>query len=233
MFKNKGKYILIFVVIVQLILPLGLLLYQSNIQKKLDNMEPNVRIKIASIGVDTETIEIQFEIDYDTGYFVNEDSGNIDEFSYIIFEDSETEYSRYSYSNEKPNHNKYVRYANYYELYSMTKPLKGEFSRFGDYYMVLYDRENEASNIAHHVCEGPETEAYAELTVHNGRFILKDAYVNGIRLDDYLTAYDKGEIDIQRYQYNYFDDFSLEYYDKLDEKSKEIVDNLAGKMLDE
>jgi hypothetical protein len=93
--------------------------------------------------------------------------------------------------------------------------------------------EVKKENIAAGYFERPETEAYIDLTVRNGRFVVKDVIVNGMSLEEYVKACDSQEINIERFQTTYYnDDFNLgEYYDSLNQESQEMVDDLAGKIL--
>ena len=227
MFKSKGKIFFIIILVIQLLVPFGILIYQGALNKKINETPQNVRLKINSISVYEEDICISVDVNSIHPLTVGEDK-------YLVFDELTDEYSDYYTSKEKPNHERYISFRNIYDLNDIAVPLQKEYSHFSDSYWSIYDRDNEASNIAHQKCEGPATQAYADIAVHNGNFVLKNATIGGLCLEDYLKAIDNGKIDIKRYDFNYFDkDFNLgDYYNNLDEDTKEMVDDLAGQILE-
>ena len=228
MFKSKGKIILIIILIIQLLIPFGMLIYQGALNKKVNETPENVRLKINSISIYEENVCISVDVNSIHPLTVGEDK-------YLVFDELTDEYSDYYTSKEKPNHERYITFSNIYDLGDIATPLPKDYAHFSDSYWSIYDRENEASNIAHKRCEGPETEAYVDIAVHNGNFVLKNASIGGLSLEDYLKAINNGEINLNRYEFNYFDeDFNLgDYYDNLDEDTKEMVDELAGQILEQ
>jgi hypothetical protein len=234
MFRNKTKIILIIVLIFQFISPLGLLVYQANIQNKLNTLEANVRLEVDSISTDVGYITIEPRIYYEDAVNIDEYLSNFaEDYNYISFVGYDNEgYSKYSFDIDKPDQDIYVG-ENLYDFYFIEIPFEDDFEKFGDCYWNIYHKENEKENIAAGYFEGPETEAYIDLTVRNGRFVVKDVIVNGMSLEEYVKACDSGEINIERFQTTYYnDDFNLgEYYDSLNQESQEMVDDLAGKIL--
>ncbi len=228
MFKSKGKIILIIILVIQLVIPFGMLIYQGTLNKKVNETPENVRLKINSISIYEENVCISVDVNSIHPLTVGEDN-------YLVFDKLVSEYSNYYTSKKKPNHERYITFRNIYDLGDIATPLPKDYAHFSDSYWSIYDRESEASNIAHKRCEGPETEAYVDIAVHNGNFVLKNATIGGLCLEDYLKAIDNNEIDLRRYEFNYFDkDFNLgDYYDNLDEDTKEMVDELAGQILEQ
>ncbi len=242
MFKNKGKIILIMVLVLQLAAPLGLLVYEATVQNEINNTDANVILKVDSLGMNTDFVTISPEFSYYNMTYIDGDGVDFDddyealsnsEYKYIVFEDGKDGFSTYHISNKKPEHNRYIKNENVYSIYSIDMPVTKDYQNLNERYYHLYDKDNEASNIAHGVCEGPLTEAYVELTIHKNNVVAKNVYINGMALEDYLDACNSEEIHIERFKYNYFDDdFSLmDYYNSLDEDSKEMVDELAGQIL--
>ena len=245
MFRNKTKALLIIFLVIQFLMPLGLLLYKGNTQKTLDNTEANVRLRVESIGIDSEVITIIPEVNHDGIRYVNK-KGVIKElddtetyygdYNFFVFEQGENGYSSYYISDLKPEHNAYILCSDIYNLYSIEIPVDYKYEayeKFGDIYFHVYDKASEEENIEHGVCEGPATEAYVDLTIHNGNLVFKGANVGGYDLYEHLAKCDSGEIDIDRFEYNYFDtDFNLgDYYESLDEDTKELVDKAAESVL--
>ncbi len=242
MFKNKGKIILIIVLVLQLITPLGLLIYEATVQNEINSTETNVILKVDSLGMNTDFVTISPDFTYDNMSYIDADGVDISddyellsnsEYKYIVFEDGEDGFSTYHISNKKPDHNRYIKNDDVYRIYSIDIPLEKEYTNLTEHYYHIYDRYNEASNVAHGVCEGPLTEAYVELIIHQNNVVAKNVNINGMELEDYLEACNNGEIHIERFEFNYFDDdFNLvDYYNSLDEDSKQMVDELAGQIL--
>ena len=97
MFKSKGKIILIIILIIQLLIPFGMLVYQGALNKKVNETPQNVRLKINSISVYEEDICISVDVNSIYPLTVGEDK-------YLVFDELTDEYSDYHPSKEKPNH---------------------------------------------------------------------------------------------------------------------------------
>ena len=98
MFRNKTKIILIIVLIFQFISPLGLLIYQANIQNKLNTLEANVRLEVDSISTDVGYITVEPRIYYEDAVNIDEYLSNFaEDYNYISFVGYDNEgYSKYS-----------------------------------------------------------------------------------------------------------------------------------------
>lgn len=222
MFKRNTKNILIFVIIIQLIIPLAMLLYQANISRNLKNEENYFKIPLRNISYyyDSCSLEMLIDdyIDYDKNYFVFEKTENT---------------TKFTNSDSKPKHNNYL----YLDINSMCDFYNYNYTPEFDFNIdlientnTIYDLDNEKNNISNGLVEGPETEAYAIVSVYKGQIKVVSVFIENYTLEEYLKACENNLIDLKRYQY--IDEFNFsEYFDNLSAEQKDLFNNLTENIL--
>lgn len=215
MFKRNAKNILIFVIIIQLIIPIAMLLYQANISHNLKNENNYFKIPLRSIEYYSDGCSLEILLDESVDYTKN----------YFIFEKSENT-TKFTNSDSKPKHNHYLD-TNTRNIYNLTYVSKYYFNYdFIDYSNIIYDIDNEKRNISNGLVEGPETEAYAIVSVYKGQTKVVSVFIENYTLEEYLKACENKEFDLTRYQY--IDEFNFsEYFNNLPDSQKELFNNLA------
>ncbi len=198
MFKEKTKIILIIVLVVQLITPFTFLIYQSSINKHLENNTEYIKLNIDSISVGYEN-ELFIEFDISEIHKID----NYYKYNYIIFEPSiNNEYSKIKLTNHLPKNNNYIYYNNYLDLFHyISEETFDIYEKHG--YLNLYDKYNELNNITYgYYYEGDLTEAYALVSIYKNQFKINEIYINGYSLQEYIILYETNEINLSRYNYN-------------------------------
>ena len=95
---------------------------------------------------------------------------------------------------------------------------------------TIYDTDNEKSNISNGLVEGPETEAYAIVSVYKGQIKVVSVFIENYTLEEYLKACENNLIDLKRYQY--IDEFNFsEYFENLPDNQKDLINNIAESVL--
>ncbi len=207
MFKRIGKPLLIVLIVIQLTVPMIMLFYQQMINKGMEDSFVRVKLYVDSVWMNDGDIYAQINVDNIHPMTRGEDR-------YLVFEGVDGNgCSNYHTSLMKPDHDAYITFKKVYEFNNVyIENNKTYKTCSSDSWWTLYDRYNEAANIRNDFCEGPYTNAYAVIKVYKGHFEIEDVYLNGYSLDEYLTLCDSGEIDLSRYDVNYFDEF-YEIYD--------------------
>lgn len=198
MLKEKGKIILIIILVVQLITPFTFLIYQKSVNRHLENPNEYIKLNIDSISVSYEN-ELFIEFDISEIHKID----NYYKYDYIIFEPStNNEYSKIKLSNKLPQSNSYIYNEHYYNLfyYEAEEPY-GFYEKHR--HLNLYNKYNELNNIAYGIYEGPITEAYALVGIYNNKYKIVEIYIDGYTINEYVTLYENGEINLLRY--NYYD----------------------------
>ena len=196
MLKEKGKIILIIILVVQLITPFTFLIYQRSVNRHLENPNEYIKLNIDSISVGYEN-ELFIEFDISEIHKID----NYYKYNYIIFEPSiNNEYSKIKLSNKLPQSNSYIYNEHYYNLfyYESEEPY-GFYEKHG--HLNLYNKYNELNNIAYGIYEGPITEAYALVGIYNNKYKIVEIYIDGYTINEYVTLYENGEINLLRYNY--------------------------------
>lgn len=198
MLKEKGKIILIIILVVQLITPFTFLIYQKSVNKHLENPNEYIKLNIDSISVGYEN-ELFIEFDISEIHKID----NYYKYNYIIFEPSiNNEYSKIKLSNKLPQSNSYIYNEHYYNLFNFEADEPYNiYEKHG--HLNLYNKYNELNNIAYRIYEGPITEAYALVGIYNNKYKIIEIYIDGYTINEYVTLYENGEINLLRY--NYYD----------------------------
>lgn len=219
MFKRNAKNILIFVIIIQLIIPIGMLLYQANINHNLKNEENYFKIPLRNIEYYSDGCSLEILLDESVDYTKN----------YFIFEEAENT-TKFTNSDSKPRHNHYLD-TNLRNIYNFTYISKYNFNyELIEYSNTIYDIDNEKSNISNGLVEGPETEAYAIVSVYKGHTKVINVFIENYTLEEYLKACENNLIDLKRYQY--IDEFNFsEYFENLPDNQKDLINNIAESVL--
>ncbi len=219
MFKRNTRNILIFVIIIQLIIPLAMLLYQTNISYNLKKEENYFKIPLRSIEYYSDGCSLEILIDEYIDYTKN----------YFVFEKSENT-TKFTISDSKPKHNHYLD-INSRNIYNLNYISKYDFNyELIEYSNTIYDIDNEKRNISNGLVDGSETEAYAIVSVYKGQIKVVSVFIENYTLEDYLKACENNEIDFTRYQY--IDEFNFsEYFDNLSDSQKELFNNIAENVL--
>ena len=219
MFKRNAKNILIFVIIIQLIIPLAMLLYQSDISYNLKKEENYFKIPLRSIEYYSDGCSLEILIDESVDYTKN----------YFIFEKSENT-TNFVNSDSKPKHNHYLD-VNSRNIYNLNYISKYDFNyELIEYSNTIYDRDNEKRNISNGLVDGSETEAYAIVSVYKGQTKVVSVFIENNTLEDYLKSCENNEIDLTRYQY--IDEFNFsEYFENLPDNQKDLINNIAESVL--
>ncbi len=216
MLKEKGKIILIIILVVQLITPFTFLIYQKSVNRHLENPNEYIKLNIDSISVSYEN-ELFIEFDISEIHKID----NYYKYNYIIFEPSiNNEYSKIKLSNKSPKNNNYIYNEYYYNLFNFEADEPYDiYEKHG--HLNLYNKYNELNNIAYGIYEGPITEAYALVGIYNNKYKIVEIYIDGYTINEYVTLYENGEINLLRY--NYYDwntEFTDEEYLKIIPENK-------------
>lgn len=220
MFKQNVKAILIFVIILQLIMPFSMLFYQANINYHLNKEENYFKLPLRHVSYFSDSCYLEFLVNNSIDYSK----------TYLVYEKNDGETS-FTYSDSKPIHNNYLYVDSMFDLFSISYTPDYPF----DYNLIedsntIYDRDNEATNISNQICDGPETDAYVIVSVYKGNIKVVSAFIADYTIEEYLNAYENNEIDLMRFQY--IDEFNFsEYFDNLPESQKELFNNIAGNLL--
>ena len=219
MFKRNAKNILIFVIIIQLIIPIAMLLYQANISHNLKNENNYFKIPLRSIYYYVDSCSLETLIDESVDYSKN----------YFVFEKSENT-TKFTNSDSKPKHNNYLYTDSLFDFYNLYYTPEFDFNiDLIETTNTIYDKDNEKNNITNGLVEGPETEAYAIVSVYKGQVKVISVFIENYTLEEYLKACENEEIDLTRYQY--IDEFNFsEYFNNLSDSQKELFNNLAEKL---
>lgn len=198
MLKEKGKIILIIILVIQLITPFTFLIYQKSVNKHLEEPDECIKLNIDSISVGYEN---ELFIEFDISEIHKTD--NYYKYNYIIFEPSiNNEYSKIKLSNKLPQSNSYIYNEHYYNLFNFEADEPYDiYEKHG--HLNLYNKYNELNNVAHGNYEGPLTEAYALVGIYNNKYKIVEIYIDGCTINEYVTLYENGEINLLRY--NYYD----------------------------
>ena len=222
MFKRNAKNILIFVIIIQLIIPVAMLLYQADISRNLKKEENYFKIPLKSIEYYYDSCSLEMLIDDYTDYDKN----------YFVFEKTENT-TNFINSDSKPKHNNYL----YLDINSMYGFYNFYYTPEFDFSVdlientnTIYDTDNEKRNITNGLVEGPETEAYAIVSVYKGQTEVINVFIDNYTLEEYLKACESNLIDLKRYQY--IDEFNFsEYFENLPDNQKDLINNVAESFL--
>lgn len=198
MLKEKGKIILIIILVIQLITPFTFLIYQKSVNKHFEEPDEYIKLNIDSISVGYEN-ELFIEFDISEIHKID----NYYKYDYIIFEPSiNNEYSKIKLSNKLPQSNSYIYNEHYYNLFNFEADEPYNiYEKHG--HLNLYNKYNELNNIAYGIYEGPITEAYALVGIYNNKYKIIEIYIDGYTINEYVTLYENGEINLLRY--NYYD----------------------------
>ena len=223
MLKEKGKIILIIILVVQLITPFTFLIYQKSVNKHLEEPDEYIKLNIDSISVGYEN-ELFIEFDISEIHKID----NYYKYDYIIFEPSiNNEYSKIKLSNKLPQSNSYIYNEHYYNLFNFEADEPYNiYEKHG--HLNLYNKYNELNNIASGIYEGPITEAYALVGIYNNKYKIIEIYIDGYTINEYVTLYENGEINLLRY--NYYDwntKFTNDDYLKIIPENKRNLYNLV------
>ncbi|MBQ4103091.1 MAG: hypothetical protein IJC90_01375 [Clostridia bacterium] len=196
MLKEKGKIILIVILVIQLITPFTFLIYQKSVNKHLEEPDEYIKLNIDSISVGYEN---ELFIEFDISEIHKTD--NYYKYNYIIFEPSiNNEYSKIKLSNKLPQSNSYIYNEYYYNLFNFEADEPYDiYEKHG--HLNLYNKYNELNNIAYGIYEGPLTEAYALVGIYNNKYKIIEIYIDGYTINEYVTLYENGEINLLRYNY--------------------------------
>jgi hypothetical protein len=235
MFKRHGKTILIIVIVIQLTLPFWFLAYQANINKHLNESVSLVKLNLNSVDFYNDTYD-ENEICITVDFYELFQTDELHESDYVTFEASiNGEYSVATPS-KTPKNDCYININSLYELEYYEFAYQNEFLKDTEY-LALYNKENELKNVASGISNGSLTEAYVILKVYKDHFQVEEIYIDGYTLDEFVELYSKGEKDVARYEYFYYDSFedypelAIEEYLKLIDEDdldlyRSILDNL-------
>ncbi len=216
MLKEKGKIILIIILVIQFITPFTFLIYQRSVNKHLENPNEYIKLNIDSISVGYEN---KLFIEFDISEIHKTD--NYYKYNYIIFEPPiNNEYSKIKLSNKSPENNNYIYNDHYYNLfyYESEEPY-GFYEKHK--YLNLYNKYNELDNVAYGHYEGPLTEAYALVGIYNNQFKIIEIYIDGYTINEYVILYENSDINLLRYNYYDWDtEFTKEDYLKIIPENK-------------
>lgn len=209
--KSRGIIILAIIFAVQFSVPFGALKIQQYQIKEFDKEAQEIKVLLSSVEY---TVEEVFCV-YDQSCY-EERISCYDSYGYIEFTESNDGYYDCSNSEEKPKTDLYLKETEDFTSGYIVYPVDDYF--YDHYYDLLYDKENERLNIENGLYEGPETEAYITLKIHNGKYKVTGVYVDGVAVEELLEKSENGEINFDRY------DSYEEYDDDLDETLTESAE---------
>lgn len=198
--KKLGGILLIGLCIIQLLGVGVMLLYQRVTVDNLKEKGVLVTLKIDMVWYNEDGLYAELNVDSIHPLAFPGDN-------YLVFENVKNQkYSNYYISETKPEHDAYITYK---EVYELNNVLIEKSPEIGEEYgwLTIYDRENESDNIYNGYCEGPETDAYALIRVYKGEFRLENIYIAGYPIEEYAKLCIEEEIDLSRYDFNYYYDF--------------------------
>lgn len=232
MFKRHGKIILIITIAVQLTFPLWFLGYQANTNKHLNDDANYVKLnlnEVSFVNYDNEAfISLNFslyEVYENENYYLSD---------YLVFEPPvNNDYSAF-YLSDEPETTRYVKIDNIFDIEYCDYDYENELLK-DEHYLTLYSKESELINVIFGDTPDTElTEAYALLKVYKNHFEVKEVYIGGYSLDEYVQLYLEGKINLSRYNLNLSDTskFTEEDFVKIigEENKhlyKEILDDLG------
>ena len=208
--KKLGGILLIGLCIIQLLGVGVMLLYQRVTVDNLKEKGVLVTPKIDMVWYNEDGLYAELNVDSVHPLAFPGDN-------YLVFENVKNQkYSNYYISETKPEHDAYITYN---EIYELNNVLIEKNSEIGEEYgwLTIYDRENESINIYNGFCEGPETDAYAVVRVYKGEFRLENIYIAGYPIEEYAKLCIEEEIDLSRYDFNYYYDFDDLYDGTIDD----------------
>lgn len=208
--KKLGGILLIGLCIIQLLGVGVMLLYQRVTVDNLKEKGVLVTLKIDMVWYNEDGLYAELNVDSIHPLAFPGDN-------YLVFENVKNQkYSNYYISETKPEHDAYITYK---EVYELNNVLIEKSPEIGEEYgwLTIYDRENESDNIYNGYCEGPETDAYALIRVYKGEFRLENIYIAGYPIEEYAKLCIEEEIDLSRYDFNYYYDFDDLYDGTIDD----------------
>lgn len=219
--KRFSKIILGIIIVAQLAVPVTMLSVYSVKKKEFDENYKEIKLVVDSVACEEECFEVcsdALERLYDA--------------EYIAFEEGENGYYNCVEVSDKPQNEIYItKNSNngsslgYFEFGKHNMPEGYDYYDTGYYF--LYDAKTELENITNGNCQGPQTEAYMIVRVYKGELEIKEVYIDGIPVCEFYEKAQRGEADVERYDYFYKDyhDEIYEYYDEeLDEYLTEPVE---------
>ncbi len=211
--KKYGKVLLIIIIVCQLAVPTTFLTAKIVRMKSVSKYGKDVKVSVESIHFDENIIYIESEelgvLDVNHGY------------KYAVFEECADGYFYGSRTDEKPSNGVYLNIGNYGGWSWSYIPYRNsginedylELENVG--YLNIYNSYIEEENILNGSIEGPSTEAYMIIRIYKGEFEIKEVYVGGVTLKEFVDKTKTGEIDPNRFEYLYDDYY---YYDEWDEE---------------
>ncbi|MGN1315927.1 MAG: hypothetical protein ACI4VW_02600 [Acutalibacteraceae bacterium] len=224
--KTRGKIFLSIIIAVQLLVPLIMVILTQYQENQLEQKGEEIKLVVDYVEFfydDFENPKPTIRVgsnEFDSSMNYYDDPG------YVFFEKGEDGYAFCVATANKPETDIYLRQNDYY-WDQLVYDYEYEVADADYIPWDLYSKENEKSNIVNGRCEGPQTEAYAILKVYKNRCKVVDVYIDGLKVEEVLEKYENGEIDLSRYDYNFFDDYdeydSEDYYDDTEEYYDEDV----------
>ena len=218
--KKYGKLLLIIIIVVQLAVPVTLLATKLATMKAVNEHGTDIKVSVQSIYFDSNCIYIQSDelgaVDYAHTY------------KYVTFKAEDNGYCYVERTNEKTSDGAYLKAGSYgnwswycipYRNSGITEETLG-VENVG--YYNIYNAEIEKENILNGHIGGLPTEAYMIMRIYNGEFEIKEVYVGGVTLIEFLNKTMNGEIDPDRFEYCYE---GYEYYEYYDERDEEVYDD--------
>lgn len=211
--KKYGKILLIIIIVFQLAVPTTFLTVKMVRKKAVNEYGKDIKVSVEAISFDENTIYIESEelgeLDVDYG------------FKYTVFREGEDGYFSVSPTDEKPKDGVYLNTGSYsgWSWYCIPYRNSGineeylELENVG--YLNIYNSYIEEENILNGSIEGPLTEAYMIIRIYKNEFEIKEVYVGGVTLKEFVDKTKTGEIDPNRFEYLYDDYY---YYDEWDEE---------------
>lgn len=229
--KKYGKILLIMIIIFQLAVPITLIVAKQIKRNNIEKYGKDIKISVESVHMDDNTIYIESsqlgELDYS--------------YKYATFTQGDDGYCYNRCTDEKPEDKVYLNIGNYDGWSWSFIPYRNsgvDLKTLGlenvGYYNI-YNYYIESENILNGYIKGPSTEAYMIMRIYDGEFEIKEVYVGGVALKEFLEKTQSREINPDRFEYCYdyedyedYDDWDEEYYDYKTEDVTEPVTSEAA-----
>lgn len=223
--KKYGKVLLIVIIVFQLAFPITFFTTKMVRKKAVNDYGKDIKVSVQSMYFEDNCV-----------YVSSAALGEIDSciHKYLTFEERADGFFYTTPTDEKTGDGVYVNAGAYGGWSWHSIPYRNSGIIEDEvYFYTIYDLEMEKENIAKGYVSGPTTEAYMIIRVYKGEFEIKDVYVGGVTLKEYVEKFETGEIDPERFEYmyeDYNDDYY--YYDDYDEDvtdyTEEVTEPVVG-----
>lgn len=179
--KKSGIIILAIIIAIQIIVPIGMIGYDSVEQKQIDERGEEIKLLVDEVYYSEGQVRFYSdEIFSAVRYYENP--------GYVVFEKGNNGYDFCSVVEEKPETDVYLKQGHFDTYYQLGYKIEvGEDIGYVDLY--------EKNNISNGYCNDPEAQAYVVLKVYKNHCIVKGVYIDEMPVEAILEKCENNEID--------------------------------------